>query len=149
MNLGCKKISNLFNKYIDQELDEKNAQVVKKHISDCSSCRNELALLVSLKKIVSSKEQISVSSDFLLNLREKLKPEPEIIKIRWVLSMGDLAKRLIPIPVAAMLLLVVFIFKGLPALDKSFSINNSEVESLEQYFDSSLLLDNMLFKNEG
>ena len=54
--MKCKKIEELLNPYIDQELDAESTQTVEEHLKSCPSCREEY---LKLKQVVSTLGSIS------------------------------------------------------------------------------------------
>ena len=54
--MNCKKIEELLNPYIDQELDAESTQTVEEHLKSCPSCREEY---LKLKQVVSTLGSIS------------------------------------------------------------------------------------------
>ena len=155
MKLMCFKNRRLLNRYVDGELsDTKISDLLSKHIDGCSHCRKELDYLLACKKIISTNKRVEVSSDFLVDLKEKLKPEPQIIKLKWVVDMGAWSKRLIPVPMAVMILLSAFMFSrrnnGVFLRGDTMSgLIDTEVSLGVEYVDSSSVVGTMLFGERG
>jgi hypothetical protein len=85
----CKKLQEKLTDYINDELPEKDKQVVMQHLNDCAECRKELAELKSLNNLmIQFKPAVKYpypSDDFLVQVRRKIRtrysdmPRPSII----------------------------------------------------------------------
>ena len=49
--MNCKKIEELLNPYIDQELDAESTQTIEEHLKSCPTCQDEY---LKLKEMVAS-----------------------------------------------------------------------------------------------
>jgi anti-sigma factor RsiW len=116
--LNCKNVKKLLSRYIDAETDEATALELKAHFEGCPSCARELSELNALKIALVKKERKSLPEDYLIyRLRERLRSE-ETVSPRWLLDMGNLSRRLIPVPVAVIALSLVFLSATLREFDK-------------------------------
>jgi len=111
MRLSCFRIKKLLNRLVDKELpNERSLKLLRGHLKQCPHCNKELDYLYKVKGVIAEKEKVAAPEDFLIKLRERLEPEPQIIRLRWVVDMGALSKKLIPVPVAIMVLVMVLLF---------------------------------------
>lgn len=111
--MNCRKFLKLLNRYCDrQDMKDEERKMVREHIKTCASCRKEYERVLSLKNILSSKEEVQASSNFVERVMGKLPQESKVIKVEWERRMDSLARRLIPIPVAVALILAFFILRG-------------------------------------
>lgn len=150
--MRCDRVKRNLGRYIDKELVNKKAvALIEEHLHRCPRCRSELNSLISMKDLISQKERVTTEDDFLIRLKNKLKPEAQITRLRWVAETGNLARRLIPVPVAAMMLMFALIFSrvdGLNPVDEYIfaDLTNKEIGIISGYIDNSDLLTNMIFK---
>jgi predicted anti-sigma-YlaC factor YlaD len=108
--MKCWKVKRLLGKYLDKELtDKKIISLVEEHLDRCAACRQELESLVLMKELISGKERLTVGEDFWPRLKNQLEIKPVSLSIRWVNQTGDLARKLIPVPVAIMILVMVLL----------------------------------------
>ncbi len=146
MRLKCYKIKRLLNMFVDNELfDERVLNTLEKHLHDCSSCKEALDSLRMLKGLVSEKEKIVAGEEFLRKLRERLKPESQIVRLKWVTDMGVLSKRLISVPIVVMILMVSLLFSRIDTItttedDIFATLTNMDMTLIDIYFDSSSIL---------
>ncbi|MCK9603540.1 MAG: zf-HC2 domain-containing protein [Candidatus Omnitrophica bacterium] len=109
--MNCHKVKKLLPRYVDNELaDAETLNRLATHLKTCLSCSRELNSIMVLKKLVSGQERLQAPDDFLARVKDRLKPEPQIIRLEWVPEAGILAKWLIPVPVTAFLVLAVVLF---------------------------------------
>ncbi|MDD5506600.1 MAG: zf-HC2 domain-containing protein [Candidatus Omnitrophica bacterium] len=106
--MNCHKAKRLLTRYGDNELaDSEKLNALAAHLKTCLSCSRELNSIMVLKKLVSGQERLQAPEDFLARIKDRLKPDPQIIRLEWVPEAGVLAKRLIPVPVTAFLVLAI------------------------------------------
>ncbi len=150
MSFICYKIKRLLNRFVDNELsDEVSLNTIKEHLQDCPGCKKELDYLQMVKGLMSKKEKIAAGEDFLAKLKEKLKPEPQIIKLRWVTDMGILSKKLIPASLVIMIFMMTLVFGRIDSIGTSSddifgALTNIDTDLVDVYFDSNNVLD-MIF----
>ena len=93
----------LVSQYIDEELDNKNEEVLFRHLGECNQCRDFLRSSLALRtQILRTKEAVPET------LRLDLAPEPEkealerdLLVLAW--------QRKVPLPVAASVALVLLL----------------------------------------
>jgi predicted anti-sigma-YlaC factor YlaD len=138
---------------MDKELINKEAvTLIEEHLQRCSHCRSELNSLISIKDLISQKERITPKDDFLIRLKSRLRLEGQIIRIRWIVEIGNLARRLIFVPATIMILIVVLVFgrqNGISPVDDYIfgDLSNEEIGILSGYYESYYLLTKMIFKD--
>ena len=154
MKWTCIHNKRVLSKYADAELsDVKAKDALEKHLKDCPDCAEELTFLMATKQLFAAKEKLACSDDFLTRLQDRLKPEPEIITLRWVEDVGSWSRRFIPVPVAVMLLACAVLFsrvyKAAPKSEVTLqSWISSDLASVDVDLTSSRALDTMFFQNE-
>ncbi len=151
--MRCDKIKRFLSRYIDKELvDKKLKALIEKHLDICPHCQAEFNALVKVKGLIAEKGRITVGGEFLVGLKNRLEPEAPVIRLRWLPEAGDLARRLIPVPVVIMILMLSLVFTRLngafsPVDEYIFSdLTNEEMGILSGYIGSSDLLTNVVFK---
>ncbi len=127
----CAKIKRLLNKYIDKELDKQGLDRIQGHVKECVFCKEELDKLYLVKGLIENRERKSLPEDYLVcrikdRIRASLQQQPNL---QWLIELGNLSKRLIPVPVVATAVLILTLF---------LTSNNSQTGNL---------LDNYLFQN--
>ena len=148
--MQCSKVKRLLNRYIDKEIEDRGliAQV-EEHLNMCAHCQAQLKTLASVKGLIAQKEKITAQGDFLARLKEKLEPGAQIIRLRWLPQAGELARRLIPVPVVTMAIMFVLLLSRLnglnPVEDYIYAdLSNEEIGILSGYVDNSDLLSILL-----
>lgn len=142
--MRCTKIKRLINRYIDKELiDKETVALVEGHLKECPLCRAELGSLNKIKGFISEKEKLAAKADFLIRLKERLRSATPAVELRWVIETGNLARRLIPVPVTIMLLVTCLLFvryNGLNPIDdyifadlnsREIAIVNEDIEETD------------------
>lgn len=126
--MECKAVTRLLNRYIDKETADKEAvALIEAHLKICALCKKEFELLVFSREFIAKKEKLETDNTFLIRLTDRLEREGEGINLRWVIDIGELSKRLIPVPLGAMVLTAILLFGN---LDKSNLIDEYLLESL-------------------
>ena len=90
----CESICYLLSPYIDNMLSDEESDIVREHIANCASCREELAMMQSIQTVTKQLPDIEVSADFHKNLMEKIKAEGKTEKryaIPWKKAAGFVA----------------------------------------------------------
>ena len=146
MRLKCLLERKLLNRYADGEISEKKLSCLKLHLEECAYCKAQLDDLLQAKKIILEKEKVQASSDFLTRLKERLRPEPQIVRLRWVQDMGNWSRRLIPVPIALGLIVFGLLFSE---IENTKADSGDLLEGLtngsEASLDSSLSVDAVIF----
>lgn len=108
---ACGKIKRLLSRYIDKETTDAENVLIKAHLDNCSSCSRELSGLSAVKELVLAKGRKSLAQDYLVyRLREELAGRQSAEnRFPWLSAMGNLSRRLIPIPAAVIVLSLVFL----------------------------------------
>ena len=149
--MKCNKVKVLLNRYIDKELAEQNLQgLIEEHLRSCPRCQAELKALAATKDLFAQKEKIAVGEDFLERIKERLEEQPQIIRIKWLPEAGELARRLIPVPVITAVLIFALVFgrmNGANPVDEYIfeDLTNTEIGILSGEIDNSELLNEVLF----
>ena len=108
----CAKVKKTLSRYLDKEISAADTALVETHLDSCYFCKKELSGLTRVKKLILEKERKTLPQDYLIcRLREKIASEQRITRqgFSWLAGMGNLSRRLIPVPVTAILLLLVFL----------------------------------------
>jgi len=150
MNRACINKRRALQRYADGEFTDDSAlKTLKAHLEACPGCSQELEYLLRAKKIVSSHQRVNASPEFVSRLLDRLKPAPEIIRLRWVDDAADWSRRLIPVPVAVTVLVCVVLFARLnqaKAPDYILGgLTRADIRFDEVYLDSSSVVDRMFF----
>ena len=107
----CIKVKRLLSRYLDKETGEAETTLVATHINTCSLCKKELLELSRVKELVSGKERITLPESYLVcRLGEEIAREQRTRKRFSLGNIGNLSRRLIPIPVATIVLSIIFLF---------------------------------------
>lgn len=150
--MRCRKVKRALNRYIDKELVDKDVLgQIEEHLDICPRCKAQLNSLLSIKGFITQKERVTTEEGFLDRLKDNLREKASIIKIGWLPEAGKLARRLIPVPVAIMILMSTLIFakvNGLSPVDEYIfgDLTNEEMGILSGYIDNSDLLTKTVFK---
>lgn len=73
----CDEILDLLSLYIDNELDEVSAKMVKEHVEECSSCKSELVQLYEVVKLCNDIEEVELPENFKGDLHQRLTSEKQ------------------------------------------------------------------------
>lgn len=131
--MRCPKVKRLLSRYSDGELKGCPAsEAIEQHLKACSGCRAELGSMLSAKNLVSSQERIKLKDGFLGRLKDRLRPQPEIVRLRWVLDAGDLARRIIPVPAFFIAVVMILLFGQ---LRKTQELPGGDIDILNIYAD--------------
>lgn len=149
--MRCGKVNRLLNRYIDDELDKRLTDLIEQHLQVCPNCKQELNALESIKGVVRQKERVAAEEGLLERIKDRLQPAPQVIRIKWLPEAGNLARRLIPIPMAAMTIIFTLMLTRLngvnPVDEYIFSdLTNEEVGILSGYIDNSDLLTRVVLE---
>jgi predicted anti-sigma-YlaC factor YlaD len=108
----CVKIKRLLSRYLDKEAGAGDTALIKAHLEHCSICRQELNELSGIKEFISNKEPKTFPPDYLVcRLREDIAREQGAFdpRLSWLTVVGNLSRRLIPVPVSAVLISLLFL----------------------------------------
>jgi len=92
--MKCKKIEELLNLYIDQELDAESTQTVIEHLKDCPTCQDEYLRLREMVASLNLLPQVSIPQNFTQNIMAKISQEEIQIQSSWI----DRIKKQVSIP---------------------------------------------------
>ncbi len=107
----CLKVKRLLSRYLDKETGETETNLVETHLNSCSLCKKELLELSRVKELVSGKERLILPENYLVSrLREEITRQERRRKRLSLIDLGNLSRRLIPIPVATIVLSLLFLF---------------------------------------
>ncbi|NQT00297.1 MAG: zf-HC2 domain-containing protein [Candidatus Omnitrophica bacterium] len=145
--MQCPKVSRLLNRYIDSELDQQLKDSLERHLQTCLNCKAEFNSLVSVQTVIRQQERITAQPGLMERLKAKLSPQAPVIKLRWLPEAGNLARRLIPVPAVAMIVLLLVMFANLNGVNPVdayiFSdLSNEEIAILNGSVEVSDLLIN-------
>jgi hypothetical protein len=126
--------------------------MIEKHILTCSHCKAELDALILIKNLIAQKDKVISNGAFFGKLKDRLRERPHLIKLKWITETGNLAKRLIPIPLLMIMVLIITLMfsrgniSNLPANNDVYrSLINAETSIWEENVDSSVILMKMIF----
>ena len=107
----CIKLKKLLSRYLYKETGETETTLVTTHLNTCPLCKKELLEFSRVKEIVSGKERMTLPENYLVGrLREEIVREQRAGKRLSLGNIGNLSRRLIPIPAATIVLSIVFLF---------------------------------------
>jgi len=123
---GCKEIRKILNRYLDKETKEEENIFIQKHLNQCLQCKKEYQEIFAIKKMLQEKERLSLPLDYLVfRLRDKLKEEVKTKeRLAWFLEMGNFSRRLIPVPLTAIVFLLLFMIFNLRQLPANYSVED-------------------------
>jgi hypothetical protein len=107
----CCKVKKLLSRYIDKEADMADTDFVKSHLENCLSCRNVFVEMAKVKNLIVDMPRRVLPQEYLVErinskiFNDKFAQD----SISWLERIGDLAKKLIPVPVSVMLLALFFL----------------------------------------
>jgi anti-sigma factor RsiW len=134
----CNSVSDLLEKYVDQEVTEQEKNLVETHLLDCSSCRDDVKAFEELGNVMKvSLGEMARKEDFdqvWLKVRRGLRSEErrswwEILR-SW-LELPVLHQKRVWIPAVAAILVLIFVtapllMKKSPSLPVDFSVEYVE-----------------------
>lgn len=107
----CERVKKLLSRYLDKEISGIDAAFVKKHLDICQICNKDYWGLFKVKQLMLEKERKSLPEDHLVSrLKEKILNQQHAEEsMSWLTGLGNLSRRLIPVPVAAIVLSIIFL----------------------------------------
>ncbi len=127
----CAKVKRLFSRYLDKEASSADTALVEAHLDSCCLCKQELSGLARVKVIILERQRKILPQDFLIcRLREKIASERVVSDkgLSWQEAMGNLSRRLIPVPVCAIALLFAFLILTSGKQVNSYSLEERILE---------------------
>jgi anti-sigma factor RsiW len=110
--MDCKQIIDLISMYVDSELDERQKAEFEEHVSQCSSCKEELNDILKVLEVLHSIPEVDLPDNFKDELHEKLIKVKEnefstgklfFIKNRYIRAISTVAAGV----------LIIFVLKGI------------------------------------
>jgi len=107
----CRRVKKILSRYLDKEAGEADTAFVEKHLDTCDRCNKEYSELFKVKQLMLAKERKSLPADYLvLRLKKEIASQEYAERIpSWLTGMGNLSRRLIPVPAAVIALSLVFL----------------------------------------
>ncbi|MEA3328498.1 MAG: zf-HC2 domain-containing protein [Candidatus Omnitrophota bacterium] len=147
--MNCQKVKKILGRYLDKELtDQRIIGLLKEHLDQCASCSRELDSLILIKNLILRKEALPAGEDFWLRLKNRPEINPAPSAVQWVSQAGEMARRVIPAPIAIMVLIIALLFgkaNGSDYLNEYIfeDLGYQEIAMLEEDFDfTSWLVNN-------
>ena len=107
----CIRVKRLLSRYLDKEISNSDVALVETHTDICPLCKKELLELSRVKEIMLGKEKKTLPQDYLVcRLREEIAGRQYTEKRLSLTGIGSLSRRLIPVPVATLVLSITFLF---------------------------------------
>ena len=105
------KYAKLLNRYIDNELTQGKKEFMDTHILSCLTCGQEINFLNSLRQNIVKNKIDSEPEFFWSRLKDRIQQEEkaEDLSENFAFDFIRWAKRLIPVPVLASILIVIFL----------------------------------------
>jgi len=109
--MNCKKIEELLNPYIDQELDAESTQTIEEHLKSCPTCQDEYLKLKEMVASLNFLPQVSAPQNLTQNIMAKISQEEIQIQSSWIdnlkkqISIPRLSFRLVGAAAAAVLVM--------------------------------------------
>ena len=131
--MNCKKIEELLNPYIDQELDAESTQTIEEHLKSCPTCQDEYLKLKEMVASLNFLPQVSAPQNLTQNIMAKISQEEIQIQSSWI----DNLKKQISIPrlsfrlvgaAAAVVLVMFFTFTFIFNTPDTSPICSAEVQ---------------------
>lgn len=92
--MNCKKIEELINLYVDQELDAESTQTVEEHLKSCSTCQEQYLKLKEMVASLNFLPQVSAPQNLTQKIMAKISQEDVQIQSSWI----DRLKKHISVP---------------------------------------------------
>jgi predicted anti-sigma-YlaC factor YlaD len=106
----CARIKRMLSRYLDEETNGADKAAIEKHLAGCLSCREELSGLVDIKGLVSGMERKILPQNYLVSrVYEKITDKRRLIERFSLAGMGIFARKLIPVPVAAIIISIMLL----------------------------------------
>jgi hypothetical protein len=141
MNI-CSEFNKKIIDYLEHQLSDEDEKVFSEHLKHCEQCQKDYAKLKNLYALLDKDEVILPEQEFFENLKIKIRQKTLIIKKS---SIWKIAKILVPVAVAAVLLLILYRPNGTVeiAVPTSILLEDKEIASLglEGVVDDQLIQD--------
>lgn len=127
----CVKIKRLLSRYLDKETGSVDTALIEAHLDSCSLCKQELSGFARVKGIILERQRKALPQDFLVcRLRGKIVSERLASGegFSWLEAMGNLSRRLMPVPVSAIALLIALLILTSGQQVSSYSLEERILE---------------------
>ncbi|HNX80554.1 MAG TPA: zf-HC2 domain-containing protein [Candidatus Omnitrophota bacterium] len=123
----CLDIQRLLSGYLDKEISVADSARIEAHVSACRVCSRELLELTRLKGIVVNRERKSLPPDFLVSrLREQIAAvQCDRGNGSWLVGVSNFARKLLPVPIAAVVLSTMVLILSLQQTVNTYSLNDT------------------------
>jgi anti-sigma factor RsiW len=148
MKNSCSSISNLLEKYFDQEVTDKEKLLVESHLQDCAACQDALKSMEKLRTLIKVPvEEALQKEDFpwvWQNIERKIRlqeKQPWWQSIHSWLDISPLFKRKVWIPAVATAAVLLFITTQIIFKNTSSYPDASVVEYVESETNNVMVYD--------
>jgi len=108
--MTCANVQRLISCYLDGEIGHIDYFTIKLHIKNCPCCSKEFLELHKVKELISKKNRKAIQDFSVERLYEAILNRKQTVS--WLVGMGDLAFRFIPVQALVIVLLTGFLFLG-------------------------------------
>lgn len=108
--MTCANVQRLISCYLDGEIGHIDYFTIKLHIKNCPCCSKEFLELHKVKELISKKNRKAIQDFSVERLYEAILNRKQTVS--WLVGMGDLAFKFIPVPALVVVLLIGFLFLG-------------------------------------
>lgn len=124
----------LISRYADNELPQKEKELLDKHIFACPACLQELKAITSIKDRILKNNVATNAEFFWQTLKKRINQETQTASAKEILSLdfGAWAKRLIPVPIIASIITAFILLHSTKSnLIDEYLFTNQESSVLE------------------
>ena len=130
--MRCEKVKESLEAYVEGELGKSEREALETHISNCESCKQELALTQSIPRLISSLPTPPVPEDIIPETLRRLHEKPATRR-RWLRAFGIVSSRKWQFAVVGSLLMAVLIFGiSYQVINRNSGITEAEIASAAQ-----------------
>jgi len=106
----CKDVKRMLSRYLDKETLDSDTAMIEAHLDNCLICKEELLALMNDRNLMAGIKRKPLPRDYLvLRLRERIADERRILERFSLAGMGEFARKLIPVPVVALIASIAFL----------------------------------------
>jgi predicted anti-sigma-YlaC factor YlaD len=106
----CAKIKRMLSRYLDKEVSDADSVAIEAHLVNCPLCKKEISELYQVKSFASKIERKTLSQDYMVSrLRDAIAYAQYAKKKLSLAGMGNFARKLIPVPVTAIVISILFL----------------------------------------
>jgi predicted anti-sigma-YlaC factor YlaD len=131
----CIKVQRLLSGYLDNETNSEDTSLVAGHLVICAQCQKELAELSRVKADILELIRKPLPQDYLVSrLRDDLADERRMKERFSLAGLGNLSRRLIPVPVTVIALSIALLilspgqYSNKSSLDEHILSGNSATQ---------------------